>query len=160
MIILSGFWNAYNVRSSWPLRVGPRGFQTIKNIDAYISAQVITALGERVFPQEIESNLLAIRALFQKTKGQSLKRDIERMEQGRRLIQEIRTVLENPAGQTTTLQTLEPSPGNKVSRAARCSPEPTILGLRRIRGIGRSKTQAFLMIHGHLPTSRFNLPKA
>ncbi|MEC4673965.1 MAG: ATP-dependent DNA helicase RecG [Nitrospirota bacterium] len=79
-------------------RLGPRGLQTIKNIDHYISSQIVTALGKCIFSPEIEANMLVLRALFQDTHDQAQEFHKRRLEHGRMLLQELRAKVNSSHG--------------------------------------------------------------
>jgi len=113
-------------------RVGPRGLQTIKNIDTYISSQIATALGQCIFPPAVEANLLVLRALFQDTHGLARQLHERRLEHGRMLIQDIRAMVKSPHGwleETASLKTKQftkmKSPKHGSETVIQESPHPS-----------------------------------
>ena len=61
-------FEAFLLRVSRPIEFASRQadahLATVKNLDRFVSDQVIAALGERVYPRAIETDLLVLRSLF------------------------------------------------------------------------------------------------
>ncbi|MDT7042633.1 ATP-dependent DNA helicase RecG [Candidatus Nitronereus thalassa] len=61
----------------------------IKNLETFITGQIVQALGEVVFPRKIESELLALRALFQNDTKVTLPNELNQLIQARRILDRI-----------------------------------------------------------------------
>lgn len=62
---------------------------SIKNLDGFISDQIVRALGEVVLPRKIEAELLALRSLFQAKDETSENNEIIRLQQAQRILDRI-----------------------------------------------------------------------
>src|SRR5437016_14159491 len=90
-------------------RSGPHGLSALKDLGRFVSQQVVTALGDSVYPPRVEADMLPLVQLF--TDFETLGPDLR----GRR-ITEARAVLD---GQRRTVEAAETSTGETEKPAER-----------------------------------------
>lgn len=91
---------------------------SIKNLDGFISDQIVRTLGEIILPRKIEAELLALRALFQGQDAPPLKQELQRLRHARHILDRISFMIEHSPRQA------QPS----RESAPRKEPTPSILG--------------------------------
>lgn len=72
---------------------------SIKNLNSFVSEQVVRALGEIVLPRKIETELLALRSLFQTNDETLAQTEFNRLQQARHILDRI-TFLVGASGNT------------------------------------------------------------
>lgn len=117
---------------------------SIKNLDGYISDQIVRALGAVVLPRKIETELLTLRSLFQGEEKASSKNELDRLQQAKSILDRISFLI----GQTDTgLRSSEIPPSTNTARScshARDIAPPTPLvnqplhevSIRYAKGVG------------------------
>lgn len=87
---------------------------SIKNLDSFISDQIVRALGAVVLPRKIETELLALRALFQGEAEASPKNELNRLQQAKSILDRLSFLIRST---NTGLRSSEVPLPSKTSRS-------------------------------------------
>ena len=100
---------------------------SIKNLGSFISNQVIQALGEMVYPPQVEAELLALRELFVDEAGLPLETRQHRLVMARDILARLNTEFPKPMGlshsETGTLAQHKPKSGIPLDEETRLTQE-------------------------------------
>ena len=116
---------------------------SIKNLDGFISDQIVRALGEVVLPRKIEAELLALRSLFQANDETSENHEIIRLQQAQRIIDRISFLIQAGTNQEKEVGRTQLSTARSCSNARDVVPESSVVNrplhevsIRFAKGVG------------------------